>query len=806
MSFRARLFLGFVVILSLFLLNLAIHRWSGQRRDESFETLREAIGRQALTSSLRQRTGDMQKEMALLSDVYTGANTGGPAPEELGRFRAQIEALDRDLRELEARTSPEDAARVQRFTAACRDLAWSWQTAFQSFGVDNARSITELSLRADPLSQRVSRDLLPDVEKAEALRVQTARDGFYGAVRFADRVTDLLFGLSALVALVVAVSLSRYLVSLNRVQEERVKERTRELQAYVERLRDSESRYALAAQGSNDGLWDWDIAAKTVYYSPRWLTMIGLTEKDAQENGTPSLWLTRVHPEDRERLGMAIVAHIEGLSPHFEHEHRIEYAGGKYRWFVARGLAVRNEDGQAFRMAGSLTDVTPRKLTEAALLHDALHDALTGLPNRTLFMDRLGVALARTRAGAQRGREPHFAVVFLDLDRFKVVNDGLGHAVGDALLVEVGRRLAACVRPGDTVARMGGDEFTLLLEDLGDVEHGRVVAQRVQEAVDQPCTLGGQDVFTTVSAGFVFGSASYARPEEVLQDADTALYRAKSLGKARCVFFDNSMRERAVEVLELETNLRRAVEREELRLHYQPIVDLATGAVEGFEALVRWEHPKRGLLAAGAFLDVAEDTGLIIAIGRWVVREACRQIAAWDVAAAATGHLPSVSVNVSGRQFTQAGLVDDVRAALDQSGLAPSRLRLEITESAIMENTEAARTTLAQLRALGIALHMDDFGTGYSSMRYLRDFQIDALKIDQSFVGHMGPNGENTEIVRTIIDLGHGLGLTVIAEGIEKAQQAEQLRAFGCEHGQGFFYSRPLDAAAVEAFLASAAR
>jgi predicted signal transduction protein with EAL and GGDEF domain len=271
--------------------------------------------------------------------------------------------------------------------------------------------------------------------------------------------------------------------------------------------------------------------------------------------------------------------------------------------------------------------------------------------------------------------------------------------VGDALLVEVARRLAACVRPGDTVARMGGDEFTLLLEDLVDVEHGRVVAQRVQEAVDQPCILGGQDVFTTVSAGFVSGSASYTRPDELLQDADTALYRAKSLGKARCVFFDNSMRERAVEVLELETSLRRAVEREELRLHYQPIVTLSTGAVEGFEALVRW-----------------------------VVREACRQLRGWD--SSATGTLLTVSVNVSGRQFAQAGLVDDVRVALDESGLGPLRLRLEITESAIMENTEAARTTLAELRALGIALHMDDFGTGYSSMRYLRDFEIDALKID----------------------------------------------------------------------------
>jgi diguanylate cyclase (GGDEF)-like protein len=453
-------------------------------------------------------------------------------------------------------------------------------------------------------------------------------------------------------------------------------------------------------------------------------------------------------------------------------------------------------------MAGSLTDVTPRKLTEAALLHDALHDALTGLPNRTLFMDRLGVALGRARAGARRGREPHFAVVFLDLDRFKVVNDGLGHAVGDALLVEVASRLSACVRPGDTVARMGGDEFTLLLEDLGGPEDGRQVAQRVQEAIDQPCTLEGQDVFTTASAGFVFGSAAYTRPEEVLRDADTALYRAKSLGKARCVFFDDSMHDRAVEVLELETSLRRAVERGELRLHYQPVVSLAAGAVEGFEALVRWEHPKRGLLPAGAFLAVAEDTGLIIGIGRWVVGEACRQLRAWD--ALRKGHdTMAMSVNVSGRQFAQAGLVEDVQRALQEADLSPSRLRLEITESAIMENTEAARSTLAQLRALGVELHMDDFGTGYSSMGYLRDFQIDALKIDQSFVGHMGPAGENTQIVRTIIDLGHSLGLQVVAEGIETAEHAAQLRAFGCDYGQGYFYARPLDPAGVEAFLAA---
>ncbi len=786
---RGRLLFGFVLIFSLFLVNLAVHQWSRRNRDESFEALRDAMARQTLTARLRQRTADLQKEMALLSEVYSSPSPLGAPPEELEGFRTEVVRLDRDLQELESLAVGEASARVRRFAAACRDLAWSWERAFESFGVDPARSITELSLRADPLGARVLRELLPEIEQDEARRVIVAREGYYRAVRFADGVTAGMLVLSLPLGLFVAISLSRYLVSVQRGLEERVEARTRELQASVARLRESEDRYALAARGANDGLWDWDIRGEVVYYSPRWCSMLGLP--DEETNASPELWLDRVHPEERVQMRSAIDDHLAGRSLHLEREHRILVAGGGYRWFVARGLAVRNPAGEATRMAGSLTDVTSRKVAESRLLHDAFHDGLTGLPNRALFLDRLGVARARAQAGAARRHQAPFAVLFLDLDRFKVVNDGLGHATGDALLVEVARRLKECVRPGDTVARLGGDEFTVLLEDVADAEASGVVAERIQRAVEQPLSLGGAEVFTTVSAGIAFGDPSYGTSEDILRDADTALYRAKAQGKGQWVLFDSSMRTRAAELLELENGLRRAVERQELRLVYQPILALGSGATVGFEALLRWDHPKRGLLSALDFIDLAEDTGLIVSIGHWVVGEACRALCSWP-SAGPEGREITVSVNVSARQFAHPGLVADVRDALQESGLAPSRLCLEITETAIVAHAHAARDTLASLRALGVRLHMDDFGTGYSSMSYLRDFAIDVLKIDRSFASRLGNAGENAQITRTIVELGHGLGLEVIAEGIETAAQAEILRAFGCEYGQGYFFSTPL--------------
>jgi diguanylate cyclase (GGDEF)-like protein/PAS domain S-box-containing protein len=797
MSVRRRLLVAFLLLLSLFALNVAIDDWSRRRRAESFESLRQGLARQVVLASLRQKVGDLQKEMALLSEVYADASGGGTSAEEMARFQAAVEEVDRELSRLEELADPAAPA-VKHLAAAGRDLAWSWTLAFQSFGVDNARSIALLSRAADPLSRRVLQQLLPQVEREEAARVEKARQSFKRVDELTNRVTAVIVLLSALAGAFVAVNLSRQVVTQSRLLEGRVAERTRELETLLLRLRRSEDRYALAARGANDGLWDWDLREKKVFFSPRWKAMLGHEDGIRDD---PSEWFSRVHGDDREGLRMEIVAHLEGLTPHFEHEHRVQHRDGGYRWVLARGVAVRDQDGMAIRMAGSLTDVTQRKLAEEQLQHEAFHDALTGLPNRALFMDRLAQALARARARAQRGAHPHFAVLFLDVDRFKVVNDGLGHMVGDQLLIGIARRLQSCLRPGDTVARLGGDEFTVLVEDIPDVQEARTVAQRVLESFAQPFNLGSQEVFTTASMGIANGNPCYERAEDLLRDADTAMYRAKSSGRARHEVFDEGMRARAVAVLEVETSLRRALERDEMRVHYQPIVSLATGEVTGVEALVRWHHPEKGLMSTKDFIAVAEETGLIVPLGRWVMRQACRDVRTWDLGLPQPRSL-TVSVNVSGRQFVQPDLAAEIKSALEESGLAASRLCLEITESVIMENTAAARETFARLRGLDIQIHMDDFGTGYSSMSSLRDFQIDALKIDQSFVSHMGPGGQGSEIVRTIVDLGHSLGMSVVAEGIETLDHVNHLKAIGCEFGQGYYFSKPVDVEAARGLLA----
>jgi diguanylate cyclase (GGDEF)-like protein/PAS domain S-box-containing protein len=550
-------------------------------------------------------------------------------------------------------------------------------------------------------------------------------------------------------------------------------------------LRDSEERYALAALGANDGLWDWDLKTRRIYFSPRWAAILGLSPDDVR--GTQADWFDRVHPDDADGLGLEVAGHLEGHRPHFEHAFRMRHRDGSWRWVLARGMAVRDAARQPYRMAGSLTDVTDRKLAEEQLAYDAFHDALTGLPNRALFMDRLSQVFHR----AQRRAEHVFAVLFLDLDRFKVINDALGHVAGDKLLVTLARRLEECLRPGDTVARLGGDEFVILLGDIGEGRDAVVVAERIQEEVARPVPLSGQEVFTSASIGIAFGGRGGAEPEELLRDADTAMYRAKALGKARCEVFDEAMRQRAVAVLQLETSLRRAVERQELRLVYQPIVRLDTGRVAGVEALLRWDHPERGPVPVAEVVAVAEETGLIVPIGNWVLREACRQARVWDGGRWADGGL-AISVNLSARQFMQPRLVQQVEEALEQTGLPHHRLRLEITESAIMQDTDSAQEMLRRLRASHVQVHMDDFGTGYSSMSNLRDFRIDGLKIDRSFVSQLGAVSREAEIVRTIVSLAHNLALEVVGEGVETPEQAEGLRVLGCGYAQGYLFSPPV--------------
>jgi diguanylate cyclase (GGDEF)-like protein/PAS domain S-box-containing protein len=580
------------------------------------------------------------------------------------------------------------------------------------------------------------------------------------------------------------LALGAAVVGLHRVRVRRLARRQGELVRINEALHESEERYAVASQGANDGLWDWNLKSGRVYYSSRWKSMLGYAEDEIGDR--PEEWLGRIHPDDQAQVRLDLEAHLGGASPHFQTEHRVRHKNGEHVYVLCRGLVVRDASGQAVRLAGSQTDITRRKRTEEQILHDALHDALTGLPNRNLFLDRLGQAVARRR----RHDDYHFAVLFLDLDRFKVVNDSLGHLAGDRLLVELARRLLACLRSEDTVARLGGDEFAILLDEIEDVRSATRVAERIQEELRQPCSLDGHEVFSTMSIGITLDDPRDRRPEELLRDADTAMYRAKAQGRDRHEIFDDAMHAKAVAALKLEADLRRALERGELRLAYQPIVALATGRAVGFEALARWPHPERGLVAPDEFVPLAEETGLILPVGRFVLREACRAARAWQESGAPE---LSISVNVSAREFGQAGLVDRIESVLAEHGLPASRLRLEITESVIMEDPEEAVVRCLALRELGVRIDIDDFGTGYSSLSYLRRFPVDALKIDRAFVGGMDARTEDHEIVRAILNLASSLGIKTVAEGIETEAQLARLRGLGCELGQGYFLAPPVE-------------
>jgi diguanylate cyclase (GGDEF)-like protein/PAS domain S-box-containing protein len=564
-----------------------------------------------------------------------------------------------------------------------------------------------------------------------------------------------------------------------------------------EALRESEERYTLAARGANDGLWDWDLRANTVYFSPRWKAMLG--HEDSEIGDKPEEWLSRIHDADRDRVKEEIATHQQGSSLHFESEHRVLHKDGTFRWMLSRGLAVHDSSGKAVRMAGWQTDVTEAKVS----------DPLTGLPNRLLFTDRLG----RLIKLAKRRKDYLFAVLFLDLDGFKMINDSLGHVIGDQLLVGVGDRLEKCLRstdtiarlgPGCIVARLGGDEFTILLDDLKDPNDAKVAADRLMKTVSAPFVLGGKEVFISVSIGIALSNANYEQPEELLRDADTAMYRAKSLGKARFETFDADMRATVMARLQLEMDLRRAIERKEFSNFYQPIVFLASGEIVGFEALLRWQHPTRGHLGPEEFIAVAEETGLIRDLGWWNLREACRQMSEWRTRYGAYSGI-TMNVNLSPKQFLQPNLVQDIQRLLLELGLPPESLKLELTESTVMGDPSAAVEMLQQIKALGISLAIDDFGTGYSSFSYLHRFPLDTLKIDRSFIsGIRGGenNAEGTEIARTILPMASNLHLEVVAEGVETVEQVALLKKLQCKYGQGFYFSEPLSAADAALLLA----
>jgi diguanylate cyclase (GGDEF)-like protein/PAS domain S-box-containing protein len=517
--------------------------------------------------------------------------------------------------------------------------------------------------------------------------------------------------------------------------------------------------------------------------------MLGYSQTELLQKNFQEL----THPDDLPDDLLHLYQVLEGKTKVVQREKRYLDREGREIWVLQSISLVTNPEGEAQHLILQIQDITDRKAAEARVQHAAFHDALTGLPNRTLLADRLRQAITRVK----RSPTHQFAVLFLDVDRFKLVNDSLGHTLGDQLLIQISRRLERCMRKMDTVARLGGDEFAVLLDGVDGPHDAIQTAERILESISRPCELNGHDVVTSGSIGIAFSQTGYETPEDMLRDADTAMYRAKSNGKARYEVFDVKMHAHAVEVLTLERELRHAIEEGEIQVYYQPIVSLSTNKVAGFEALARWHHPQRGFISPAHFIPIAEETAMILPLGLHVLRTACQQLRKWQA------HDPSLgmSVNVSGKQFADVNFVDRARRIFDETGVPPSSLRLEVTESVIMDKAEVAAAALRALKNLGVQLSIDDFGTGYSSLSYLHKFPFDILKIDQSFVSRMCLDHDSKGIAETILILARKLNKRVVAEGIEDAEQLSELRSLGCDFGQGYYFSRPVSAAEAERLI-----
>jgi diguanylate cyclase (GGDEF)-like protein/PAS domain S-box-containing protein len=559
-------------------------------------------------------------------------------------------------------------------------------------------------------------------------------------------------------------------------------------------LQQSEARFALLESSISDGLWEWDLERQVVRFSAQWRNIVGLPPTSV--TGVPDDWFDRAHPEDRDLLKAAIEAYLSGSSGEFVHQHRIRHEDGTYRHVLSRGIVVHAVRRRPVRLGGSITDVTERVEAERSLRDSGSRDPLTGLCNRAVFVE-----LLRHRLSALKKRQAgQFAVLFLDLDRFKVINDSLGHLAGDELLMAVSRRLESCLREGDVLARLGGDEFAIFLHDLRDEKQANAIAFRIQDAFSAAYPIGGREVFTSTSIGIAFSDFRYENPEEIMRDADTAMYHAKARGKARHEVFDAHMHALAIDRIGLESDLQRAVRCNDFEVHYQPIVSLNSGACVGFEALVRWTRDGKAV-SPSVFIPVAEELGLIEAIGSRVLSEACRTFSAWQRRFPKSG-FDCITVNVSTRQLAQPGFFRMVEEAVKEAELEPSHLRLEITETALLTSPQTTAVLLQKLRELGVKVYLDDFGTGHSSLSYLHQLPVDALKIDRSFVESL-LLPDRPAIVESILALAYTLETGVVAEGVEDEVQALALERLGCRYAQGYLFSPAIPPAKVEQLLES---
>ena len=556
-------------------------------------------------------------------------------------------------------------------------------------------------------------------------------------------------------------------------------------------LRESEARYRAMMDNTSEGIWSIDAAGHTTYVNNRMAEMLGYHVDEML--GRPLFDF--FDAEGRRIAAESLGRQRAGTNERFDF--RILRLDGTALWTLVSTAPIWGEDGHHAGTLAIVTDITDRKEAENNLAHSATHDDLTGLPNRVLLLDRLEVALARcSRVDGK------LAVLFCDLDHFKFINDSLGHAAGDEVLEAVAERFVSAVRPSDTVARIGGDEFVMCCQDLTDDDAAEVVAARVARTLTKPVVIDGREIFVTVSIGIRLAKSSNESAGDLLRDADAAMYQAKEAGRDCCSVFDQTLRTRAERRLEIESGLHRALARGEFRVHYQPTIHLHDGSTAGVEAVVRWQHPERGLRPPADFIGIAEETGLIVPIGIWVLDQACQQLHSWNELG--SGPL-TMAVNLSSRQLRSPDLVDQVAEILARSGICPAHLSLEITESALIQDATAAEAILSSLKALGLRLAIDDFGTGYSSLSYLRRFPIDILKIDQSFVAQLGTDAESTAIVTSVVHLAKALSLEVVAEGVETREQLTQLEQLGCHLAQGYYWSRPVPPEQMELQLKLAA-